>query len=331
MRFSNVMLGVFGVGLIGAASLAGCGGGSGNTGGDGGGGTTTNSNTTTTTGGTCTDPCCPAASCKAVDKECIGLVDNAGQAKFGLRMSELTVDKPGALSTGIVATIVGGAVALSSPECNLSGSGTFSWLLEFDTAAGKLKTGGAKPVADPASGFSFVDEMLGGKQVSPITFDVTPDASGNFSVTTGQDIVVPIFLDAAATQYVLLPLKQAKLTMGTLSASQNCIGHYNSEGLDPLNVCLPDDQNKAFVAGASLGGLITLEDADTVEIASLNETLCVLLANNMGVAGPNGIKVCERDAGNKITFQGDACEAGGACGDSVALSAKFAASSVKIN
>lgn len=331
MRFSTVILGIFATAAMTTASLAGCGGGGGDTGGAGGETSTTTTGSGGTGSGTCTFACCLSASCKAADSECVGLVDNKGQTKFGLRMSELAVEKPAALSTGIVATIVGGAVALASPECNLSGSGTFSWLLEFDTATSKLKTGGAKPVADPTTGFSFVDEMLGGKQVSPITFDTKPDASGNFAVTTGQDLVVPIFLDAAATQYVLLPLKKARIAMGTLSASQNCIGHYNAEGLDPLNACLPDDANKAFVTGATLDGLITLEDADTVVISSLNETLCVLLANNMGVAGPNGYKVCERDGSNKITFQGDACEAGGACGDSVSLAAKFAASSVKIN
>ena len=246
-------------------------------------------------------------------------------------MSELKVTAPGALSTGIVAGIVAGAVTQADPSCNLTGSGTFSWLIQFDLTAGKIKTGGAKPVADPTTGYAFVNEMLGGIAVAPIEYDVKPDASGAFSVTTGKDLVVPIFLDAKATQYVLLPLKQARLTMGTLSASQNCIGHYNAEGLDFNNACLADDKQSSFVTGAKLDGLITLEDADQVVVSSLQETLCVLLAGNMGVAGPNGYKVCARDANMKITFQGDACSTGAGCGDAMSLAADFAASSVQIN
>jgi hypothetical protein len=333
MRFSNVILGLFSVGVVGAAALVGCGGSdSGNTGGTGGGGTTM----TTTSSGTGTSfPCSPGASCKAADKECIGLVDNAGQTKFGLRMSELDVTKPAALTTGIVAGIVGGAVAPSNASCNLNGSATFNWLIQFDTTASTVKTGGAKPVTDPSAGYDFVDDMVNGKHLQPVTFSgVKPDASGNFSITAGQDLLVPIYLDAAGTNVVILPLKNARLSMGTLSASQNCIGKYNAAGLDPLAGCLPDAQNKAFIAGAKLDGLITLEDADTVVIDTLHQTLCVLLsqdASTYGEKDSTGLTVCKR-TGGMINFQGDTCSmAGQTCTDSVALAADFAANSVKIN
>jgi hypothetical protein len=278
----------------------------------------------------CTSACCLGAQCDSVDRECVGLVDNAGHARFGLRMAELGVDKPAALSTGIVATIVGGAVALAAPACNLSGSGTFSWLLEIDLEAMTLRTGGAKPVADPLAGYTFVDEVLSGKQVSPILLDLAPLAEDAFATVAGADLVMPIFLDAAATQYVLLPIRDVRVS-AAVSPSHNCIGHYNAEGLDPIHACLPDDTHKAFVTGGALSGLITLEDADTIVISSLNETMCVLFANNMGVAGPNGYKVCERDANDKIAFSGDACTAGVGCGDAVTFSADFAASSVAIH
>ncbi len=51
--------------------------------------------------------------------------------------------------------------------CNLDGSGTFSWLLQFDTTAGTLKTGGARPVAEPTTGYSFEEGMVaaGGEHV----------------------------------------------------------------------------------------------------------------------------------------------------------------------
>lgn len=333
MRFSNVILGVFSVGvvgLIGAGPLAGCGGDTGGTGGEGASTSSSSSSGTASSSSGATFPCSLGAACKAVDKECVGLTDNAGKTKFGLRMAQLDVTKPTVLSTGAVAGIVSGAVKATDAACNLTGLGTFSWLLEFDTTAGTLKTGGAKPVTDPSAGYSFVDEMLDGVQVSPIVFDAKPDAAGAFAAAAPKDIIVPIFLDAAATNFVLLPLKQAKFSMGTLSASQNCVGKYNAENLDPENACDSDDKAKSFITAAKLDGMITLEDADKVEVSSVQATLCVLLANNMGVDGPAGYKVCARDANMKITYQGDACSTGTGCGDAVSLAADFAASSVVI-
>lgn len=334
MRFSNVILGLFGAGVVSAAALVGCGGSdSGNSGGSGGGSsTTTTTGTGTTSGGL---PCSPGASCKAADTECIGLVDNKDQMKFGLRMSQLDVTAPAALTAGIVAGIVSGAVTPSNMGCNLNGSATFNWLIQFDLAASSIKTGGAKPVTDPTAGYDFVNEMVSGKQLAPITYDgVKPDASGNFSITMGKDLLVPIYLDTGATSVVILPLKNARLSMGKLSASQNCIGHYNAEGLDPTGACLPDAKNKAFVDGGKLEGIITLEDADTVEISTLHQTLCVLLSQNASMYGESnasGLTVCKR-TGGVIDFQGDTCSmAGQSCKDSVALSADFAASSIKIN
>jgi len=344
MRFSTMILGLCAAGVSAAASLAGCGGSEGgNTGGNAtGGGTSSSSGTMSSSSGSsgCTAPCCPTASCKATDKTCIGLVDNAGQTKFGLRMSELDVTKPAALTSGIVASVVAGNVLSNNAGCNLNGTGTFTWLLQFDTAASTLKTGGAKPVADESTGYSFVDDMVTqGAQtfhIQPITFDgVKPDASGNFTVTTGTDLLVPIYLDTAATSVVILPLKNARLAMGTLSNNNNCIGKYNAEGLDPANTCLADPKNPTFVTAASLDGLITLEDADTVIVAQLMQSLCVLLSGNASMYGQkasDGTTYCKRDASNVILFQGDSCSmAGQTCKDAVTLTADFAASSVLIN
>lgn len=341
MRFSTMILGLFCVAVGSVAAGTGCGSDT-SSGGAGGSGSSSSSSgatstSTSTSSGGCVAGCslCNFASCKATDKECVGLVDNTGLPKFSLRMSQLDVTAPGALTSGIVAGIVAGAVTPGNAGCNLNGSATFNWLIQFDTAASTIKTGGAKPVADPNAGYDFVDEMVGGKHLAPITYTgVTPDASGNFTVATGTDLFVPIYLDAAGTSVVILPLKNSRLTMGKLSASHNCIGSYNADKLDPANSCLPDSKTKAFVDGASLDGLITLEDADTVIVSSLNESLCVLLSQDPATYGEKnamGVTVCKRTGGT-INFQGDTCAmAGGTCKDSVALSANFAASSVKIN
>jgi hypothetical protein len=262
-------------------------------------------------------------------------------------MAELDLTAPAALTTGIVKTTVQGNVTPNDKPCNLDGAATFSWLMEFDTTAGTLKTGGAKPVTDPTMGYAFDDEMITQGpttfHITPITYNVKPDATGKFSVTTGQNLIVPIFLNATGSSVVLLPLRQARLTMGTLSASQNCIGSYNASTLDPANSCQPQTGMPQFTDGASLDGYITLKDSDTVIVSALNESLCVLLsgdATTYGMTNAAGVTVCKTDANGNPTFQGNWCDGGttpptntaatATCADSVSLGANFAASSVLI-
>jgi hypothetical protein len=340
MRFLNVILGVVGVGALAAAGAAGCGSSNGT--GTTGSATTGSASTSSGTPKTCD----PSAACLATakDKDCLGLVDNTGQAKFGLRMAELDVTAPKALTSGIVANVVSGAVQQNLMACNLQGTATFNWLLQFDTAAGTLTTGGAKPVMDPTMGYSFDMETIMGKTIAPITVPAKPDATtGAFNVTTGMDLIVPIFLNAQATSVVILPLHQARIVMGTITSNNNCIGTYNAKGLETANSCLPDPMASPpipqYVTAGSLDGYITLEDADTVQISAIQQTLCVLLSGNAtmyGMPGMGGITVCKRDASNKIVFPGDWCAmtnmaAAGGCADAAHLTANFAASSVKIN
>lgn len=293
------------------------------------------------TSGTTTGGCEPDAACQAyvgTTSECLALADNSAAPTAGLRMSQLTITQPAVLASGAVAGIVGSAVKLDIDECHLKGSGTFSWLLQFDN--GVLKTGGAKPVTDPRGGFCFVNEMIGGQSVAPILADAAVGADGSFSATMGLDVVVPIYLDAMAKSVVLLPLNQARLFNGKLSADKNCIGTFNGKGLDPQNLCLPDEEAGiySFENGAELEGFITLEQADTVVVDTLGQTLCVLLSGDAGMYGvdaPDGTKVCARDANGAIVYQGDWCAttnmaADAACKDAVKLGAKFAASAVKI-
>jgi hypothetical protein len=342
MRFLNVILGVVGVGALATAGVVGCGSSNGSTGTTGT--STTTGSASTSTGGP--KSCAPSAACTttAPDKDCLGLVDNKGQTKFGLRMSELDVTAPHALTTGIVANVVSGAVQQNLMACNLQGTATFNWLLQFDTTAGTLRTGGAKPVMDPTMGYSFDNETIMGQMIAPITVPAKPDATtGAFSVMTGMDLVVPIFLNAQATSVVILPLKQARIAMGTITSNNNCIGTYNATGLQPSNSCLPDPMASPpipqYITAGALDGYILLEDADKVQISSIQQTLCVLLSGNAsmyGMPGMGGLTVCKRDASMKIVYQGGWCSttnmaAAAGCADAEHLSAEVAASSDQIS
>ncbi|HZF56038.1 MAG TPA: hypothetical protein VE093_45805 [Polyangiaceae bacterium] len=332
MRFRNVIF-VLGLGAgIAPIVMAGCGGDE-----TGAGSATSNMTTTTAasmTGGAACTPKDP--QCNQVASECIALTDNSGAATAGLRMSQITITKPTVLAPGsIVGNLVANGVQMNLDKCNLTGGGTFSWLLQFDTASSKVVTGGAKPVSDPFGGYCFVNQILGGIQIAPVEADA-PIAGGAFSADVG-NITVPIFLDAAASTFVLMPLKQGKIT-GTLSGDNNCIGKYNADKLDPANACLAEPpETLQFENAGTLEGFITLEDADSVIIENLKQSLCVLLSGNAGMYGDAGTpNKCKRDMTGKIVFQGDWCEATNAaadamCSDSSRLGAEFAASAVKVS
>jgi len=255
-------------------------------------------------------------------------------------MAELDVTKPSVLSMGIIGEVVGGAVQLSEMACNLTGSGLFTWLLQFDTSMGTLTTGGAKPVTDPTMGYSFDTDTMQGFSLAPVVLNVKPDSTGKFSTTMGKDLIVPIFLDTMG-DVVLLPLKSATIQMGQLTDGNNCIGSYNAATLDPGNSCQPGAGMTAFTDGAKLNGYITLADADNVVIAQLSESLCVLLSGNATMYGvtsaeAGGATVCKRDTNGNIVYQGGWCSttnmaASPTCADAEELKANFAASSVKIN
>ena len=321
-------------------------GGGGTTPGDSGGGGTTSDGGGTTSSDAGGGGCALSAKCTAVDKTCVGLVSNAGETKFGLRMSEIDFSSPPAFASGVVAGVVSGAAEEDIPSCNQNGSGTFSWLLQVDTQAQTLKMGGARPVADPTQGFSFDTETLDTFNVAPVTFpNVTPDSSGNFAITQGVDLVIPVFLDPAGDSSFVLPLHQARITQATLSSNNDCVGTYNASGLDPSNSCISDNMAlppvPGFLDGGKLDGYITLTEADTVVITKIATSLCAVLASASGDdAGANtatsgGNTVCARDGGGAVVYQGNWCSTTNAaatstCADAVKVSASFAASSVEI-
>ncbi len=306
-----------------------------NTGGQGAGGQGTASSSSS--GG---NPCSPGMLCPQVASECISLVDNSVEKQFTLRMSDMRLTSPPSLTQGLVKGVVQNGVTMNLPACNLDGNGAFSWLLQFDRSAGTLKTGGGNPALDPTKGYTFVNAMItqGGKvfKVAPFTADA-PITAGAFAMTVGHNVTVPIYLDLDGSSLILLPLHDAKLA-GTISADNNCIGQYNSKGLDPAKSCLASDDAPAFIGGdgladsdGQLGGYITLEEADTVIVDAVGQSLCVILSGDATKYGDGmPLAKCTRDAGLKIVFQGDWCDTpnDASCHDSIRMSARFSASGV---
>ncbi len=297
------------------------------------GGDETTGATGSTGSGSCApkDPACPAL---AVESECLALVDNSGKDKFALRLSQLSITKPVALTTTTVQKIVSDGVNINLPACNVPGMGTFSLLTEFDLAAGTLRTGGSLPETDPAKGYCFEYDAANG--VEPVTAKLNVDADLRFATDVIPKIVVPIYLDLAASSAVYLPLRDAVLSDGQISQDHNCIGKFNADGLEPVNNCLPDPDAGIdfFVNGGKLDGYITLEEADAVTVDLLSQSLCVLLSGDPKTYG-DGQKPskCKRDGAGKITLEGDWCSttnSEGGCKDAFRLTAELAASAAML-
>ncbi len=297
-------------------------------------GAPTTSGTTEVSGTTGGLSCSPSAGCGAAQPECIGLVDNAGAAAYALRMSQVKFTLPAALDNPVLAGAVASAMLLDLPVCNLFGAGTWSWLLQFDSGAGTLRTGAALPMADPFTGYSFIDAM----GISPAVMDAPVAGDGSFAAAVGVDLMMPLAVTPDPGGAILLPLRGLILS-GTVSADQGCIGRFNAEGLDPGNSCLPDDQTPAFLSGGAMTAYIVLEEADVIDVTTIGQSLCVLLSGDPATYGDGAVPIarCKRDPDfMEITFKGDWCDetnqaATASCSDSVRITADFAASSVKLN
>jgi hypothetical protein len=166
--------------------------------------------------------------------------------------------------------------------------------------------------------------------------NMTKASDGSWASDVIPKLYVPIYVHGMASEVVVLPLTQAKVTGVTISTDGNCIGSYNPDGVTPPaanNTCQDQDYTSCqrwHTAGA-LGGFITLKEADGVFVVDLGKSLCVLLTG--GTSTSNGGMNCATDSSGNVTAKGDFCsttDSPGGCEDSYWLAATFAASAAKI-
>jgi hypothetical protein len=277
--------------------------------------------------------CAPSPGC-TIDEgrcgsksTCLPLGDNKGKGVFDLRIRRLNIAVPAALSSPFVQnTIVNSGIELAQPACAENGKGLFTWLLRVDKGTNTLVTGGAPPATDPVGqGFCFANFEISGTKVQPIStkIEFTGDT---FKTLDRQNVNIPIFLSEQLASAIILPIRDVRVEGVTVSAEGNCIGAFNAAALDPT--CVEDrDLCPKWSTAGSLGGFITLEEADRVKIRDLNnKSLCAFLATDPGL-------VCARDSAGKVVYRGDYCstdKTAGSCQDSVWLAATFAASAAKV-
>jgi hypothetical protein len=161
---------------------------------------------------------------------------------------------------------------------------------------------------------------------------VTSTDNLTWTATSSGTLNVPIFLNGDINNVIVLPISNATLHTFTVSPDGQCIGKFNPGALAADCSDSPDNCEKWETAG-SLGGFITLEQADSVIVVDAGESLCVLVTGTAGTPGTDNFKHCARTDG-KITATGDYCStttSPGGCADSYWMAATFAASAVKIN
>jgi hypothetical protein len=298
---------------------------------------------------------CNTAPCQA-SSPCLAMADNSGASVANLRMRKLLVTAPPALAfrppndTFVQKTVIDNGINLDY-QCGEPGTGTFNWLIQFDTTNNKVTTGCAPPTTDPFGvGYCFVNATIEGLKVGPVTVDITQNSNGSYDSAIIPKLYVPIFVAQGTTgastapSVVVLPLTHSAVKGVTLSADHNCIGNYNANAVTPVPAsppnpasCVDTDDTTCvrWTTGGSLGGYITLDEANNVDVPQLSESLCVLLAATAPVdtSNPNE-KRCATDSSGHVMATGDFCSQTNlpmGCADSYWLSATFAASAAKIS
>ncbi len=285
------------------------------------------------------DNSCPGSgtACKIGDKATCGdtttckpLADNTGKTTVDLRVRRLLVVAPKTLAAPVIQnSVVTKGVDLASPTCGEKGDGAFNWLIRLDKTASMLTTGGAPPSTDVVNkGFCFYKQMVGGTDIKPEQVKVTLTGD-TFSTDPIPRLNVPIFVGGDVKNVVILPISDAVLKSATITNGGNCIGGFNPKALDDTCGIIDPDTCQPWKTGGSIGGFITLEDADKVDVSVTQSSLCVILTQKP--KGPDN--KCQR-IGGKIDGEGDYCsttKSPGGCKDSFWLAATFAASAIKIN
>jgi hypothetical protein len=270
---------------------------------------------------------------------------DAGVGTFRMRLLNLTA--PPTLATQTVQQlIVTQAVDLPSAssgggaQCGEDGTGLFSWLMSINKSAGTVLTGGAPPTADPFdTGYCFMKGNVGTVPIAPITVQAKFTGNTFDSVPVTNTLNIPIFQPGDGG-VIILPIVDAAFHDVTVSSDGNCIGAININASYPQGnggLCIdPQPMGESscsrWHSSGTLGGYITLKEADTVQVAALQETLCVLLIGD-GASNGKTPAACSQDAftmGDYNSSTHQQCNGGDGC-DSVWISGQFAASAVKVN
>jgi hypothetical protein len=281
---------------------------------------------------------------------------SAGVDNFRMRLINITAP-PALAKQAIQGGVVTPAVELPSvtaagvggAPCGENGSGLFNWLLSVNQTAKTVTTGGAPPSTDPFGlGYCYLNATVNGLPIGPVNLKAmfTGNTFSTVPLTGATPLNIPIFVApmTAGGPYgaIILPILGASLNEVTITSDGNCIGEVNNLSIQPPMPGVACSETPLIQTGVdscshwhtdgTLGGYITLKAADAIPIVVLGgESLCVILTSEQ----KDGSSPATCSTGGLTA--GDYCSpkdgvAGHACtnGDSMWLSAEFAASAVNI-
>src|SRR5260370_25030201 len=155
--------------------------------------------------------------------------------------------------------------------CSDMGDGWLSWILRLDKGQNTLKRGGSPPVADPFGvGYCFMNMMANGINIAPVTAKASMSPNGSWQADTTDKLYLSTYIQGDLNNLLILPIQMLRMRGVSLSADGNCVGSYTSDA----SSCQP------WRTAGTLGGYITLEEADGITVPLTLTSLCVLLTNN---------------------------------------------------
>ncbi len=219
-----------------------------------------------------TEPVCPS-----------GAIAQANMMQPSFRFTHINITAPAALRSPLLANIVNNALR----------TGTFLWGATFDRAANTIRTGPLRAMYTPGTvgqglydgTFSFYNNNAPGTGMAgrwnPLQ-TATMAMGDRVSTTVLMGTVrLPIFADDGCL-LTELPLENAQMSNVLLAGDLKCIGRGNismaTAGI--FNECNGSwvTQDAMMMPYGRLTAAITVAAARTVQVSSLNTTLCNLLA-----------------------------------------------------
>ena len=293
---------------------------------------------------------CPGPICDLAGSTCLSLVDNSTATILDLRMSQFRATSPPAFATAVVqGNLFDTSTTLHYDDCFPQGTGLLTWLFQWDVDKGTLTFGAGGPIptkdaAKQGACFVTLTDAPTKFKVEPKTTASTVGADGAFLAGPVDSMVLPIFQKEDGSAYILLPLHQIELDslpggglsddLGQPSARGNCIGRFDPAELDLSTDCKASiGPQSPWQNGASVVGLISLEEADSVYLPAQQQSLCVLVSGDPVKYRDPATGRCTRDADKKLLVRGDwdiATNAAGGAHDAWRFTGKLAASGIHI-
>jgi len=187
------------------------------------------------------------------------------------RLTALRISEPAQLASPVIQLILDGAI----------NEYTFLWLVEVDIAAGTMTTGSGRtdnPSPEPTNTDEFCSVRWNTGDHAPME-NVPVSTTGDVVSTTSpiSEVSIPVYTSDNPDEILLtLPMRQVEITGLAMDADRVLVGEPPATGTQYA---------QQWTTSGALEGWIGWEDAETVYIEDMGQTLCQLLAGGSCAGG----------------------------------------------